>query len=117
MPGAMGASAPGAILTKRSEMRSAPVAKLRRVRARAIVLRQGLALARPPRFPTLLGSVSPLRSGNGLLRQQRLNNITRDIGQSIIPPFVPVDKLFVIDTEQIKHRGVQIVDVHWIAHD
>ena len=40
-----------------------------------------------------------------------------DIGQAIVSPLELVGELFMIDTETMEHRGVQVIHVHRVFGD
>ncbi len=53
-----------------------------------------------------------IRSG-----QQRLHDVSVNVGQPVVAAFVAVGELFVIDAHQVQQRGVEVMHMHGIAHD
>jgi hypothetical protein len=50
------------------------------------------------------------------LRDELMNDVAVDVRQPEIPARIPIRKLFVVETEQVKHRRVKVVDVHFVFH-
>ena len=75
-----------------------------------------------PRFRTLVSShFSGLRPNP--LREDPVDDAnwpfrdTRRIGQREVPPLKRIGQARMVDTEQVQHRGVKVVDVHRILDD
>lgn len=49
-------------------------------------------------------------------RQDVLNNVSVDIGETKIPTGIAVGQVFVIEAHEMKDGGVEIVDVDFVLH-
>src|SRR2546428_3523516 len=62
------------------------------------------------------GSTKPQRSQRGTSGQNCLHHLPVDIGQTKVAPGVAISEFFVVEAEQMKNRGVQVMNVNRVLH-
>ena len=51
------------------------------------------------------------------LGEDPIDHIAADIGQARAPPHMPVSLEFVVESQRVQHRCLQVVDMNWILRD
>ena len=73
-------------------------------------------MSRQPNLRAIRGLVVPKVPNHLPSRQPRRQIVLpSDVGQAALAPFEQIGQLLVVEAEQREHRGVQIVNVHFVV--
>lgn len=67
--------------------------------------------------PCGLQHLDPGANTKAMLGQQRLHDLAVDIGEAVVSTLDAKSEALMVNAEQVKHGGVEIVDLDRIFHD